>query len=328
MKGTWITMDTYVNTYGQEKSKKQKNKGKRLIKQIKKHWALYIMLLPCITSYIIFSYVPMVGLLQAFKEFKFNMTIFESPWVGFKYFETFFNNYQAPQLIRNTFIIGLIKIVLTFPFPVILALMLNEVRNEKFKRVTQTISYLPHFVSWVVVAAIIERILAPNTGLVNQVAKALGGQGDTFFLMEEKYFYPIVFVSDVWKSVGWESIIYLAAIAGIDPQLYEAARIDGANKAHEIIHVTLPGIRSTVGILFILGLGGLISSGYEQIMLLRTPGNMSLADTLDVYVIQMGLLDGQYGYATAVGLIQGIVGLILVYTANRISRKLTEISVW
>lgn len=323
----WVNMNSTLKT-NPLKINPTKSKRKMLFERIKKHWILYLMLLPCIASFVIFSYIPMSGLLMAFKEFKFNTSIFKSPWVGLRYFEAFFANYQAGQLIKNTFIIGFIKIVLAFPFPIIFALMLNEVRNMKFKKVTQTISYLPHFISWVVVVAVVQRVLAPDTGLINQLKAALGGDGSTFYLMEEQYFYSIMFLSSIWKSVGWNSIIYLAAISGIDPQLYEAARIDGAHKGQEIIHVTLPGIRTTIGILFILGLGGLISSGYEQILLLRTPGNMAVADMLDTYVIRIGLMDGQYGYATAVGLIQGIVGLILVVTANKVSRRYTEVSVW
>ncbi|GMQ59015.1 ABC transporter permease subunit [Vallitalea sediminicola] len=303
-----------------------KNKG--LLAQVRKHWILYLMLLPCLVYFFIFKYIPMGGLLLAFKEFKFNKSLLESPWVGFQYFEAFFSNYQFPQLLRNTIVIGLIKIVLEFPFPIILALMLNEVKSKRFKRISQTISYLPHFISWVVAIAIVQRVLAPDIGLMNQFKTLFGGDGSTFYLMEGKYFYSILFSSDIWKSIGWGSIIYLAAISGIDPQLYEAARIDGATKAKEIWHITLPGIRTTAGILFIMGLGGLISTGFEQLMLLRTPGNMSLADTLDVYVIKTGLTNGQYGYATAVGLIQGIVGLILVITANKLSKKYSEVSVW
>lgn len=303
-----------------------RNKG--FLTKVRKHWILYLMLLPCMIYFVIFKYIPMGGLLLAFKEFKFNMSLIESPWVGFQYFETFFSNYQFPLLLRNTIVVGLIKILFEFPFPIILALMLNEVKNQKFKKITQTISYLPHFISWVVTIAIVQRVLAPDTGLLNQFQGLFGGDSTTFYLMEEQYFYSILFSSDIWKGIGWGSIIYLAAISGIDPQLYEAARIDGAHKGQEIWHITLPGIRTTAGILFIMGLGGLISSGFEQLMLLRTPGNMSLADTLDVYVINMGLTNGQYGYATAVGLIQGIVGLILVVTANKLSKKYSEVSVW
>jgi putative aldouronate transport system permease protein len=286
------------------------------------------MFLPCFLFFAIFSYAPMLGMVLAFKEFKFNMSLWDYPWVGLKYFRDFFSNYQAGTIIKNTFIIGIIKVVVEFPFPIMFALMINEVRDKRAKSVIQTISYLPYFLSWVVVAAVVQRVLAPNTGILNQAISALGGDGSYFFMMKPESFYPVVLLSDLWKNIGWNSIIYLAAIAGIDPGLYEAARVDGANKRQELFHVTLPSIRMTIGIMFILGLGGLVSSGFEQVYLLRTPGNMELADTLDVYVIQVGLSQGQYGYAAAVGLLQGIVGFILVYVGNQASKKFTEVSVW
>lgn len=311
-----------------EKCTNQKSNFFLMLNRIGKHWILYLMLLPCIASYIIFSYIPMSGLLMAFQEFKFNKNIFNSPWVGLRYFENFFTSYDAAQLIINTVLIGLCKIILAFPFPIIFALMLNEVKNQKYKKISQTISYLPHFISWVVVVAIVQLLLAPDTGMLNQAKIALGGDGSTFYMMESAYFYPIMFISYIWKTIGWESIIYLAAISGLDPQLYEAAEMDGANKWTQIWNVTLPGIKPTMGILFILGLGSLVSTGYDQIYLLRTPGNMTLADTLDTYVIRVGLTGGQYGYATAVGLIQGIVGLLLVTFANKLGKKYSEVSVW
>ncbi len=300
----------------------------RVLKRMWSYRALYLMLLPCLTFFIVFAYVPMGGLILAFKDYRFNLGIFGSPWAGLKYFKTFFGNYQALELIRNTVVIGLIKVVIEFPFPIALALMLNEVKSQRYKRLTQTLSYLPNFLSWVIIVTMLQRILAPNNGLVNQAIALMGGDPGTFFMMQESAFYPIVFLSDLWKNIGWNSIIFLAAISGIDPALYEAARIDGAKKWHEIWNITLPSIRSTIGILFIMGLGGLVSSGFDQIFLLRTPGNMSLADTLDVYIIRIGLTGGQYGYATAVGLIQGIVSLILVLVANKVSAKLTEVSIW
>lgn len=299
-----------------------------LFRRIWRYRALYLMIIPCLVFFAVFAYVPMGGLVLAFKDYKFNKGILGSPWVGLKYFETFFGNYQAFELIRNTLVIGVIKVILEFPFPIVLALMLNEVKSARYKKLTQTISYLPNFLSWVILVTMMQRLLAPNTGLLNQIIGQLGGSDGTFFMMQENAFYPIVFFSDLWKNIGWNSIIFLAAISGIDPALYEAARIDGCRKFQEILHITLPSLRPTIGILFIMGLGGLISSGFDQIYLLRTPGNMALADTLDVYIIRMGLTGGQYGYATAVGLIQGIVSLILVVTANKISAKVTEVSIW
>ncbi len=300
----------------------------KLLQDMKKHGALYIMLLPCIIFFIVFAYIPMGGIVLAFKEYKFNKGVLGSPWVGLTYFKNFFTSYDCTNIIKNTLVIGFIKTIIEFPFPIILALMLNEVKNSKFKKFTQSISYLPNFLSWVIIAAMMQRILAPENGLINQIISFFGGSGSTFFMMEEKSFYPMVFLSDLWKNIGWSSIVYLAAISGVDPALYEAAEMDGANKLRKIWNVTLPSIRNTIGILFILGIGGIISSGFDQIYMLRTPGNMSLADTLDVYVIRVGLAGGQYGYGAAVGLIQGVVGFVLVYIANKVSDRLTEVSIW
>lgn len=298
--------------------------GKRIIK----FWPLYVMLIPCVVYYILICYVPIAGNVLAFKDYSFKKGIWGSDWVGLRYFKTFFTGYDCLRLIKNTLTVGLIKCILEFPFAIILALMLNEVRNMKFKKISQTITYLPHFLSSVIIVTMIQRILAPNNGVLNQIIAAFGGKGDTFFLMESNYFYPILFVMDIWRNIGWDSIIYLAAIAGVDTALYEAAEMDGCGKLGRIWHITLPGIRGTIGLLFIMGIGGLLSSGFEQIYLLRTPGNMQLADTLDVYVVRIGLLGGQFGYASAIGLIQGLVGLVMVVTANKICKKMTEVSLW
>jgi putative aldouronate transport system permease protein len=290
--------------------------------------ALYLMLLPALVYYVIFCYIPMGGIAMAFQDFNFRRGIFGSRWIGFQYFITFFTSYDFPRLLRNTVIIGFIKCVIEFPFPIILALMLNEVRRESFKRITQTISYMPYFMSSVIVVTMMQRLFAPNTGIINSLIGALGGDPSAFFMMEAKYFYQLLFGMDIWKNIGYSSIIYLAAISGIDAELYEAAEIDGCGKIKKIRHITLPGIAGTIGILFILNVGSLVSSNYQQLWLLRTPGNMSLADTLDLFVVRVGLTDGKFGYATAVGLAQGLVGLLLVAASNRIARKRAEISVW
>lgn len=291
-------------------------------------WPLYLMLLPAIVYYILICYVPIAGNVLAFKDYSFRKGIWGSPWVGWKYFKMFFGSYDCWRLIRNTLHIGFIKCILEFPFAIILALLLNEIRAMKFKKVTQTITYLPHFLSSVIIVTMLQRILAPNTGLLNQIIKQLGGAGDTFFLMKAEYFHEILFGMDIWRNIGWDSIIYLAAISSVDQELYEAASMDGCNRLGQIWHVTLPGIRGTIGLLFIMGVGGLLSSGFEQMWLLRTPGNMSVADTLDVYVVRIGLQNGQFGYASAIGLIQGLVGLFLVVTTNTLSKKVTEVGLW
>ncbi len=304
--------------------KNKKSLGSRMLH----YWPLYVMLLPAIIYYILICYVPMAGNILAFKEYSFKKGIWGSDFVGLRYFEAFFKSYDCIRLIKNTLTVGFIKCILEFPFAIILALLLNELKNMKFKKVSQTITYLPHFLSSVIIVTMIQRLLAPNNGVINQIIAGLGGKGDTFFLMEAKYFLGILFSMDLWRNIGWDSIIYLAAISSVDTSLYEAAQMDGCGKLKRMWHITLPGIRGTIGLLFIMGVGGLLSSGFEQIYLLRTPGNMQLADTLDTYVVRVGLQGGQFGYATAIGLIQGLVGLVLVVITNKICKKLTEVSLW
>lgn len=301
---------------------------KPLWKRVIACWPLYLLLAPAIVYYILICYVPIAGNVLAFKDYSFRKGIWGSPWVGWKYFNMFFQSYDCWRLIRNTLQIGFIKCILEFPFAIILALLLNEIRAQRFKKITQTITYLPHFLSSVIIVTMLQRILAPNTGVLNQVVAALGGDGSTFYLMQASYFHGILFSMDIWRKIGWDSIIYLAAISSVDQELYEAASMDGCNRLEQIWHVTLPGIRGTIGLLFIMGVGGLLSSGFEQMWLLRTPGNMSVADTLDVYVVRIGLQNAQFGYASAIGLIQGLVGLFLVVTTNTLSKKFTEVSLW
>lgn len=299
-----------------------------LLKQIWKHRVVYIMLLPCVVYFILFSYVPMAGIVLAFKKYSASKGIWRSPWIGLAYFRTFFSSYDAVRLLKNTLAVGFMKTILEFPFAIILALLLNELKNGVFKKLTQTVTYLPHFLSSVIIITMVQRILAPNNGVINQIITFFGGDGSTFFLMEAKYFLPILFILDIWKNIGWDSIIYLAAISGVDPNLYEAAEMEGCGKIRKMLHITLPGIRGTIGVLFILGIGGLFSSGFDQVYLLRTPGNMALADTLDTFVVRVGLANGQFGYATAIGLLQGIVGLLLVLGSNKISKKLTDVGIF
>ena len=305
--------------------KPQKNSWR---KEIQHYGTVYLMFLVPLAILILFKYIPMYGAQIAFRNYKPTLGVLASPWVGWKYFQMFFNSYDCWRLIKNTLHIGFIKCILEFPFAIILALLLNEIHAPRFKKITQTITYLPHFLSSVIIVTMLQRILAPNTGVLNQFIARLGGDGSTFFLMKAEYFHEILFGMDLWRNIGWDSIIYLAAISSVDQELYEAASMDGCNRLGQIWHVTLPGIRGTIGLLFIMGVGGLLSSGFEQMWLLRTPGNMAVADTLDVYVVRIGLQNGQFGYASAIGLIQGLVGLFLVVTTNAVSKKFTEVGLW
>lgn len=300
----------------------------KTLDKIKQHRVFYLMLLPCILFFLIFSYIPMSGLALAFKEYGFNTGILGGKFVGFKYFKEFFQDSRSLLYLRNTLIISSLKLFVYLPFPIILALMFNEIRSNKTRKVLQSISYLPYFVSWVVVTGIVERVLAPNTGFINQIITSLGGDGSTFFMMEEKTFLPIVFFSYLWKNIGWDSIIYFAAIVAISPSLYEAASIDGANRFKQIINITIPGIMATILILFILSLGSILSTGFDQVFLLQTPGNANLAETIDTYIVRTGLQGGQFGYATAIGFMQGILGLVATIIVNTISRKKFKTSLW
>ncbi|WP_408633520.1 ABC transporter permease [Pontibacillus litoralis] len=310
------------------KQKKNVKPKKITVENVWQHRVQYMMLLPCILFFILFSYLPMAGMILAFKEFRFDTGIFGGAWVGLEYFERFFQDPQSWTFIKNTLIISSMKLILALPFPIILALMFNEVQSNKLRGFFQSIMYMPHFLSWVVVVGIIQSILAPNTGLLNQFISFLGGDGSTYFLMEEEYFHSVMFWSYIWKDIGWNSIIYFAAIMSISPALYEAAAIDGANKLRQIWHITLPGIRPTILILFILSLGNILSAGFDQIYLLQMPGNTEVSEIIDTYVIKTGLESGQFGYATAVGMMQGVVGLIVVVIVNRFSNKMFNTSLW
>lgn len=296
-------------------------------KNIKMQRYLYLMLLPVIIYYIIFRYAPMFGIVIAFKDYNLFRGIWESPWAGFKYFRQFFESVYFGRLLRNTLVISLYDIIFGFPAPIILALLLNEVSNSTFKRTIQTISYLPHFISTVVIVSMVVNFLSPSTGLINNIIEALGGER-IYFLVEPKYFWTIYTTMNIWKGVGWGSIIYIASLAGIDPTLYEAAIIDGAGKWRQTWHITLPSISPTIIILFILRLGNILEVGYESIILMYNPRIYETADVFSTYVYRRGLLDADYSFATAVSLFQSVIGLILIVISNKIIRKYSDTSLW
>ncbi len=304
-----------------------KNNKKSLWVRIWQHRLFYLFMLPGIVWFFIFSYIPMYGLTVAFKDFNFIGGITGSPWAGLKYFKEFFQFYQSKEIIRNTLTISLMKLVIGFPMPIIFALLLNEVRALKFKKAVQTISYLPHFISWVVVVTILQRMLTPYGGPVNEFISSLGFD-KIQFLGSLSYFYQVIILSDIWKTVGFGAIIYLAAISGVDQQLYESAKMDGANRFKQMWHITLPSIRPVMVIMFLLACGNIMTVGYEQLLLLNTPATASIGTVLDVYVIQSGLEQGRISYGTAVGLFQGVIGVILIIVANSISKKVNETSLW
>ncbi|MCY4024640.1 MAG: ABC transporter permease subunit [Anaerolineaceae bacterium] len=294
-------------------------------------WRFYYLLItPALLYFLIFHYAPMAGILIAFKDispFGGLQGVIDGPWVGLKHFTRFFNSFFFWNVMRNTLEISVLKIIFGFPAPIIFALMLNEVTRTVAKRVVQTISYLPHFISWVVVTGLITALLASNSGLLTGLLNSLTGESWSF-LTNPDHFRGILVSSHVWKTVGWSSIIYLAAIAGIDPHLYEAAAIDGASRLQMARHITLPGISFVIVILFIFEVGHILEAGFEQILLLYSPAVYGVSDILDTYVYREGLIRLQYSFAAAVGLFKAIVSLILIIGANSLARRLGQPGIW
>ena len=303
---------------------------KKLKTIIAKKW-MYLFLIPAFAWYIVFCYYPMTGLLLIFKEYSFKGGIFGSqfadPW--YKSIKMFFDNPLVGEMIRNTVVIALLRIA-TFPLPIILALMLNEVRAAWFKKIVQTVTYFPFFISWAIIISILESLLTPtgSGGPLYHLLTLFDSSRTIYFMLEAKYFYPILILSLVWKTIGWNSIIYLAAISNINQELYEAAELDGANRLQEIWYITLPSIRVTIGLLFLLSLGTIMSAGYEQIYLMQDPSNLVLSNVLDVDVIEQGVEKGNYSLATFAGLFQSVINLSIVIVANSILRKKADIALW
>ena len=302
----------------------------RVRKDWRQNWGLYLMVLPVIAWYIIFLYAPMYGAIIAFKDYKPKMGIMGSPWTTplFKHFTSFFTGPYFARLIRNTLNISLTSLVYGFPAPILLALLINELKGKIFPRITQTITYLPHFISLVVICGMIATFTNKN-GFINDIVAIFGGTRVTM-LSKPNYFVPVYVISDIWQGIGWGSIIYLSALAGIDQELYEAARIDGAGRLRQTWNITLPGILPTIIIMLILRIGGLMSVGYEKIILLYNPLTYETAEVISSYVYNKGILGGvgQYSYSTAVGLFNSVINCVLVIGTNQISKKLTDTSLW
>ncbi|HRR92295.1 MAG TPA: ABC transporter permease subunit [bacterium] len=295
-------------------------------KKIISNYDLYLMLLPGLVLIIIFHYLPMYGSIIAFKDYNLMEGIIGSPWVGLKHFDALFQAREFHRVFRNTLLISIYRLIFQFPIPIILALLINEVSNMFFKRTVQTITYLPHFLSWAVVGALVIDLLSPSSGLINLALKEFGISPVT--LMDKRYFRAIVVASQTWKETGWSAIIYLAAISSIDPQLYEAAIVDGASKWRQIWYITLPGIRSTIVFIILLRIGALLATDVEQILMLYNPVVYEVGDVIGTYVYRVGLGQMKYSYTTAVGLFQSVVGFILLVIANHLSRRYAETSMW
>jgi putative aldouronate transport system permease protein len=295
---------------------------RRRARPLYRYWHLYLLILPGLLYFLVYRYLPMFGLAMAFQDFSPFLGFFDSPWVGLKHFKTMFEDQEALRVIWNTLEISLLQILFAFPLPIILALMINELRNAVYKRLIQSMVYLPHFLSWVVVVGIFV-VFLKSDGIVNQLLQALGF-GQIPFLTSPEWFKPLIVFQVIWKESGWGTIIILAALAGVNPQLYEAAVIDGANRWQQMWHITLPAIRSTIVILLILRLGSVMDTGFEQIFLMLNPFTMEVGNVLDTYVYFKGIQQGDISFATAVGLFKGAVGLILVVIANRLAKRFGE----
>lgn len=293
-----------------------------LLVQYKKNYQLLFFLLPGLIALILFSYMPMYGLLIAFKDYKFLLGVNDSPWVGFEHFISLFTRLDFLRILKNTFSISLLKLIFGFPAPILLALCMNEVKNMKFKKTVQTFSYLPHFFSWVILSGIIAMLFSVD-GPVNIIMKQIGFDEGISFYGDSAWFVFMLIFTHVWQSMGWGSIIYLAALSGIDQSLYEAAEIDGAGKFKQLTNITLPCIKPTIATVFILGLGNVLSAGFDQILNMYNPTVYEVADILDTYVLRC-LQSMDYGVGTAVGLFKSLVGLVFVLSANKIVKVLTD----
>ncbi|MEX3615164.1 ABC transporter permease subunit [Paenibacillus glucanolyticus] len=284
---------------------------------------LYVLALPGLLFFLIFKYFPIWGLALAFQNYSPYLGFWGSEWVGLKYFYDFFTNPDFLLLFRNTMAISLLNIMFFFPVPIVLSLLINEVRSMKFKKTIQTIIYLPHFLSWVIIAGICFIILGQSDGIINKIIVELGGQ-PIGFLTEPNYFWGLLTAQSIWKEAGWGTIIFLAALAGINQDLYEAAQIDGANRWKQMLNVTLPGIKSTIIVLLILRLGQVMEVGFEQVYLMMSSPVSHVADVFDTYVYRTGIQNGRFSYATVVGIFKSVVGLLLVVMANRLAKKFGE----
>ncbi|WP_077622416.1 ABC transporter permease [Sediminibacillus massiliensis] len=302
---------------------KKPGKLQRFLKQLNRDKYLYFLALPGIIYFILFKYVPMYGITIAFKDFSPFIGFADSPWVGFQHFQRLFTGDEFWMLLRNTLAISFLNILLFFPLPIILSILLNELRNQPYKRTVQSLVYLPHFLSWVIIASLSFMLFGKQDGIINYFITQMGF--DTFdFLTNPDIFWFLLTGQSIWKEIGWGTIIFLAAIAGVNTELYEAAKMDGANRFRQIWHVTLPAIRNVIIILLILRLGDVMEVGFEQVFLMYNGAVSEVAEVFDTYVYRVGIQQGQFSYSTAVGLFKSFVGLVMVVAANKISKRFGE----
>ncbi len=297
----------------------------KIVRVLRKYWFVYILAFFVLAYYVLFCYVPMYGILIAFKDYKPLLGVFDSEWVGWEHFEvTFaFANDNFWKALRNTLIISALRLTICFWAPLILAILLNEMSDGKVKKTYQTMIYLPHFISWVIMGGIVTMFLSPSTGLINKIIEAFGGEPQ-YFLMEEATFLPVIIITDIWKNAGWGTIIYIAAINGVNPELYEAAQIDGASRIKQIIHVMIPGIMPMVSLQLILAVANILSAGFDQVIVFQNNYNRNISAILDTYVYDLGIKGPYKSEATAVGLSKSVVSMLLLLIADRISKKMGQ----
>lgn len=294
-----------------------------LLQQLWKRRALMLMFLPGFAFILLFNYGPLYGIQIAFKDYRIADGIWGSRWVGLKHFISFFTTPTTLNVLKNTIVISLYKLAVGFPAPIVLAIMINEVGNRAFKRISQTISYLPHFISWVIVAGIITKVLSPSSGIVNSIIRFFGGK-PIYFLTIPQWFPTVLALTNVWKEIGWSSVVYLAALAGVDPQLYEAALIDGATRLQRVWHISIPSILSVVTVILILSMGGIMNAGFDQVFNMYNPSVYSVGDIIDTFVYRVGLVGMEYSFTAAVGVFKSVVGLILMLAVNTLSSRLSK----
>lgn len=307
--------------------RKYKGGGMSTLKRMQRCWQLYVLVLPAVLCIIIFSYAPMYGVQIAFKEYKVNMGITGSPWAGLKYFKQFINLPNFESLMVNTLKISIYSLLWGFPAPVLLALMLNQVKYKKYKSFVQTVTYAPYFISTVVLVSMLSIFLTPSSGFVNKIIETMGGKAITF-MGDPKWFRTVYVASGVWQGAGWGAIVYLAALGGVDPSLYEAAMVDGATKLQRVWHIDLPCIIPTIVIMFILNMGSLLNVGYEKSYLMQNSLNITVSEIISTYTYKIGLLNGKFSFSSAVGLFNSVINFALVIASNYISKKLTESSLF
>lgn len=300
--------------------------GSRLLSRLWNQKYLYLMILPGFLTILVFNYFPMYGILIAFKDYKSTIGVMGSPWVGLKWFHDFFADPMALRVLKNTLILGIYSLVWSFPAPIILAILLNELTSKTFKRIAQTISYFPNFISGVIVAGMLKQFCA-NDGLINNLRAVFGGE-PILYLLQPEYFRTVFIASGIWQGVGFGAIIYLAALTNIDPTMYDVADIDGANRWQKIANISWPSIRPTTIILLIFALGGVLGTDFQKIVLLYTPDTYSVADVIGSYVYREGIIGARFEYTTAIGLFMSVVSFIILFFANYCSRKFSETSLW